>query len=88
MNMMIVVLLFPTEPDPTKETMNYTVVVWGGILLLSTVYYFLPVIGGRHWFNGPARTLIEGLDINDGSDYNSEKQSNSEKRSHVDDKSL
>ncbi|KAF2740777.1 gaba permease [Polyplosphaeria fusca] len=44
-------------PDPTPETMNYTVVincaVWGGSLL----YYF---VDARKWFTGP-RTTLEGL---------------------------
>ncbi|KAF8173700.1 amino acid/polyamine transporter I [Pholiota molesta] len=57
MCMMIVVLLFPTNVAPTANSMNYTVVVVGGILSLSGTYYFLPIIGGRHWFTGPLRTI-------------------------------
>lgn len=54
MTMMIVILLFPTDKAPTSATMNYTVVVFGGIVILNTIYYF---ISGRYWFVGPARTV-------------------------------
>lgn len=33
--------------------MNYTIVVLGGILVLSLVWYYFPVYGGVHWFTGP-----------------------------------
>jgi hypothetical protein len=51
----IVVFLFPSTPAPvlTAETMNYTVVVLCGWFLLSLVWYYLPGVGGVHWFNGP-----------------------------------
>jgi len=60
MAFIIVILLFPLNPDPTAAEMNYTIVVVGSILTLSTVYYFLPVYGGRHWFSGPVRTVDGG----------------------------
>jgi hypothetical protein len=72
--MMIVVLIFPSENAPTAQTMNYTVVVVGGILSLSIAYYFLPVIGGRHWFTGPVRTVDDPASLK-GSDTLSEKDS-------------
>lgn len=37
--------------------MNYTVVVVGGILLMVATSYFLPAIGGRHWFKGPVANI-------------------------------
>ncbi|KAJ7683253.1 amino acid/polyamine transporter I [Mycena rosella] len=43
---MIVVFLFPAIPGPTSQSMNYTVVVVGGILALSLGYYFFPRYGG------------------------------------------
>jgi amino acid transporter len=52
--------MFPDGgPDPTAQTMNYTVVinmaVWGGAML----YYF---IDARKWFTGPKITIdVEGL---------------------------
>ncbi|KAJ7647092.1 amino acid/polyamine transporter I [Roridomyces roridus] len=60
---MIVVFLFPSIPDPDSHSMNYTVVVLGGTLVLSLAYYFFPTYGGRHWFTGPV-TTIHDLDSN------------------------
>ena len=42
--------LFPTTPQTDVENMNYTIVVLGGVLLLSLVWYFAPVVGGINWF--------------------------------------
>ncbi|KAJ7719466.1 amino acid/polyamine transporter I [Mycena olivaceomarginata] len=54
---MIVVFMFPTTPDPTSHSMNYTVVILGGTLMLSLGYYFFPKYGGRNWFTGPVETI-------------------------------
>ncbi len=53
----IVLSMFPAGgPDPTPQTMNYTIVinmaVWGG----ATIYYF---VDARKWFTGPKSTLGE-----------------------------
>lgn len=40
--------------------MNYTVVVLGGVLLLSVIWYYFPKYGGVHWFTGPLRTIDIG----------------------------
>jgi len=50
---MTIVFLFPTTPQTSVQEMNYTVVVLGGVLLLSLVWFYLPVYGGVHWFTGP-----------------------------------
>ncbi|KAJ3925130.1 MAG: hypothetical protein NXY57DRAFT_1032728, partial [Lentinula lateritia] len=39
-------------------TMNYIVLVMGGVMLFSTAYYFFPVYGGVHWLKGPVVTTI------------------------------
>ncbi|TRM69185.1 amino acid/polyamine transporter I [Schizophyllum amplum] len=57
MTFMIVVFLFPADPAPDSSNMNYTLVVVGGVLLLSLGYYYLPVYGGAHWFTGPVATV-------------------------------
>ena len=57
---MSIVLLFPAEPQVTANTMNYTVLVMGGTILLSTIYYFFPKYGGIYWFHGPVVTLSDG----------------------------
>ncbi|KAJ6596370.1 amino acid/polyamine transporter I [Mycena vulgaris] len=54
---MIVVFMFPATPDPTAHSMNYTVVILGGTLMLSLGYYFFPKYGGRNWFTGPVETI-------------------------------
>ena len=57
MSFMTIVVMFPTTPNPAASTMNYTVVVLGGVLILALVYFYLPVYGGVHWFQGPVRTV-------------------------------
>ena len=42
--------------------MNYTVVVWGGTLLLSLVYFYFPKYGGVYWFTGPVSTVRDETD--------------------------
>ncbi|KAF5341483.1 hypothetical protein D9758_013939 [Tetrapyrgos nigripes] len=59
---MIMVFLFPASPVPNAQTMNYTTVVVGGTMILSSVYYFFPKYGGRYWFHGPVHTI----DVDDG----------------------
>ncbi|KAJ7918316.1 APC amino acid permease [Mycena leptocephala] len=54
---MTFVLLFPAAPSPTAQSMNYTAVVAGGVLLLSVGYYYFPRYGGVHWFEGPVHTV-------------------------------
>jgi hypothetical protein len=48
-----VVFFFPATPQTNTPNMNYTVVVLGGTLVLSLVWYYFPVYGGVHWFTGP-----------------------------------
>ncbi|KAL1746178.1 amino acid permease-domain-containing protein [Schizophyllum fasciatum] len=69
MTFMIVVFLFPADPAPEAPTMNWSVVVVGGVLLLSLGYYYLPVYGGTHWFTGPVSTIENhGPDIHEHDD--------------------
>lgn len=41
----------------TQETLNYAPVMIGAITLISVAGWFLPRIGGRHWFRGPKKTI-------------------------------
>jgi len=59
MTFMSIVFLFPTTPTTDAPDMNYSVVVLGGVLGLSIVWYYFPVYGGVHWFTGP----ISNIDI-------------------------
>jgi hypothetical protein len=52
-----IVFLFPTLPRTDVSGMNYTVVVLGGILLLSIIWYYFPKYGGVHWFTGPVSNI-------------------------------
>ncbi|THU93843.1 APC amino acid permease [Dendrothele bispora CBS 962.96] len=56
-----IVFLFPTSPQTDVQDMNYTVVVLGGVMILSLGWYYFPRWGGVHWFKGPIAT-IEGFD--------------------------
>ncbi|KAJ6619034.1 APC amino acid permease [Mycena sp. CBHHK59/15] len=53
-----IAFLFPTSPQTDVADMNYTIVVLGGVLFLSVVWYYLPVVGGVHWFKGPVATVV------------------------------
>ncbi|KAG6370727.1 amino acid/polyamine transporter I [Boletus reticuloceps] len=57
MTFMDVVFFFPTTPETNTPNMNYTVVVLGGVLVLSLVWYYFPVYGGVHWFTGPVSNV-------------------------------
>ncbi|KAJ6619043.1 amino acid/polyamine transporter I, partial [Mycena sp. CBHHK59/15] len=52
-----IAFLFPTSPQTDVADMNYTIVVLGGVLFLSVVWYYLSVVGGVHWFKGPVATV-------------------------------
>jgi hypothetical protein len=54
---MDIVFFFPTTPHTGVLSMNYTVVVLGGMLVLSIVWYYFPVYGGVHWFTGPVSNI-------------------------------
>ncbi|KAF8325369.1 APC amino acid permease [Amanita rubescens] len=64
MMLIFVVFLFPTIPNPGVQSMNYGVVVFGGILILAIVYFYCPKYGGKYWFKGPIRTY-EAVDSQD-----------------------
>ena len=42
--------------------MNYTVVVFGGVMFLSIFWYYCPVYGGVHWFEGPIANIKPGIE--------------------------
>jgi len=57
MTFMGIVFLFPTTPTTDTADMNYTIVVLGGVLILSLAWYYFPKYGGVHWFTGPVHTI-------------------------------
>jgi hypothetical protein len=44
MTFISIIFLFPAAPDTTVAEMNYTVVVIGGTLILSIVWYYFPKV--------------------------------------------
>ena len=76
---MSIVFMFPSSPVTTAQDMNYTVVVLGGIMLLSVVWYFFPKYGGVYWFTGPvpnvgvvpSESSMNGVGSDDGKKYTS-----------------
>ncbi|KAG7087578.1 hypothetical protein E1B28_013532 [Marasmius oreades] len=52
-----IVFMFPTTPQIDVANMNYCVVVVGGVMGLSVVWYYFPVYGGVNWFTGPIATI-------------------------------
>jgi amino acid transporter len=47
---------FPGAPNPTALTMNYAIVMIGGIMTLATVYY---IIRGHNTYQPPTETTEE-----------------------------
>jgi len=74
MAFMSIVFVFPTTPAPIAATMNYAVVVLGGILVLSVIYFYFPIYGGVHWFKGPVKTVDEVEESSEGSRASLEKR--------------
>jgi amino acid transporter len=60
MSLISVVFLFPVTPQTDAQDMNYSVVVTGGTLILSLVWYYFPKYGGVYWFKGPVSTIDNG----------------------------
>ena len=68
-----IVFMFPTTPQTDGPDMNYSVVVLGGVLILSLVWYYFPVYGGVHWFTGPISNIekekdADGQSVSEASD--------------------
>ena len=83
MAFMGIVFLFPTAPQTSAPEMNYSVVVLGGVLILSLIWYYFPVYGGVHWFTGPVATIENhGPDFHDYDD--AEKKGELEKQGQAD----
>ncbi|KAF9446737.1 APC amino acid permease [Macrolepiota fuliginosa MF-IS2] len=52
-----IVFLFPGSPDAGSADMNYSIVVVGGVLAFSMLWYYFPRYGGVHWFKGPVPNI-------------------------------
>jgi hypothetical protein len=71
MTFMGTVFLFPSSPQTTVAGMNYTSVVFGGVMVLSLVYYYFPKYGGVYWFKGP----ISNVDLDKSESFEEKKES-------------
>ncbi|KAK5449690.1 hypothetical protein LTS15_008765 [Exophiala xenobiotica] len=56
---LFVVLLLPQLYPVDSETLNYAPICIGIISIVSLGGWFLPRWGGRHWFEGPIKTITE-----------------------------
>ncbi|THH32399.1 hypothetical protein EUX98_g1788 [Antrodiella citrinella] len=65
MILVMVILIFPSNPNPSASTMNYTVLVIGGWIGMCLCYYYLPVYGGVHWFRGPVANITPADETSD-----------------------
>lgn len=45
-----ILAFFPSYKDPDSTSMNWNILIYGAVVLLSTLYYF---IKGRHTYDGP-----------------------------------
>lgn len=77
---MIIVFFFPSTPQTTAQEMNYTVVVLGGYMTLAIFWYYCPVYGGVHWFNGPIANLTPSMEggLRDGNSVSEKEQRDAE----------
>ncbi|KAG1844504.1 amino acid/polyamine transporter I [Suillus subalutaceus] len=77
---MIIVFFFPSTPQTTAQEMNYTVVVLGGYMTLAIFWYYCPVYGGVHWFNGPIANLTPSMEggRRDGNSVSEKEQRDAE----------
>jgi amino acid transporter len=56
---LFVVLLLPQLYPVDSETLNYAPICIGIISIVSLGGWFFPRWGGRHWFEGPIKTITE-----------------------------
>ncbi|KAG1732875.1 amino acid/polyamine transporter I, partial [Suillus paluster] len=68
---MNIIFFFPATPQTTVQEMNYTVVVLGGFMSLAVFWYYCPIYGGVHWFNGPVSNIVS---TNKGQDEDSSSE--------------
>lgn len=59
---MLNVLMFPIgSPGPEPTTMNYAIVNYGFVIIISIIYWSLPGIGVRIWFDGPKNSYTQDV---------------------------
>ncbi|ODV94914.1 hypothetical protein PACTADRAFT_50761 [Pachysolen tannophilus NRRL Y-2460] len=71
MTFVIIMVMFPSGTTVDKETMNYTVVITPGVMLLAWIYYFAY---GKKEFNGPARNVDDMTEYVDGEELDDDQE--------------
>jgi uncharacterized membrane protein (DUF485 family) len=61
---------FPGAPKPTPNTMNWAIVMAGGVIVLATVYY---IIWGRKTYTPPNETIEDYMERYEATTASSEK---------------
>ncbi|KAF8964731.1 amino acid transporter [Flammula alnicola] len=77
MVVMSAILMFPQSEHPSAGSMNYTVLILGGVLLLSALNFYFPKYGGVHWFEGTVLTA-DRLDATEKERHESEAHNSTE----------
>lgn len=62
----IVMVMFPTDTHPDKNSMNYTCVITPGVWILSVLYYY---VYARKYYHGPAKTVDDDEFSDDVTQY-------------------
>jgi choline transport protein len=57
LSLAFVFLFFPAAPHPTAESMNWSILMFGSIVVFSLVYYY---VYGRYSYVGPVE-LVKNL---------------------------
>jgi amino acid transporter len=68
-----VFMFFPAEYPVTKDTMNYAILIIGGVLTIAAFYW---LVSARYWFVGPKRTDIDPNPLPPGHVTTENKMSN------------
>ena len=50
LSVVLIFAFFPSAPGPSPASMNWSIVVWGGVVVLSLIYFF---VSGRKKYDGP-----------------------------------
>jgi choline transport protein len=57
--LIFVMIFFPPTSNPSLSSMNWSVVIFTGVLAISMVYYFIG--GGRHLYVGPVEYVRKSV---------------------------
>lgn len=67
----IIMVMFPAGSTVDKVSMNYTVVITPGVMILATIYY---LAYGKKYFHGPARNIDDVEEYKEGDPLNDDQE--------------